>query len=157
MFSSSPLDSIPLWALPPITFLIVVVSQELGYRLGRHHHRRSKPDSESPVGTLLGATLSLLAFILAFTFGMAGARYDSRRQLYIDEVNAIGTTFLRAALLPEPHGKQVEAALRRYVEIRLDLSNMPVTMGESDAESPQAAVPRAALGSLKYTRQDLNL
>jgi hypothetical protein len=47
---------------------------------------------------MVAATLALLAF----TFGMAASRFDVRRGLVIDEANAIGTTYLRAGLLPEP-------------------------------------------------------
>jgi hypothetical protein len=49
---------------------------------------------------LVGATLGLLAFILAFTFGLAAARFDTRRQVVLDEANAIGPTYLRAACFP---------------------------------------------------------
>jgi len=49
---------------------------------------------------MIAAILGLLAFRLAFTFGVAASRFDTRRELVLDEANAIGTTFLRAALLP---------------------------------------------------------
>ena len=45
--------------------------------------------------------LGLLAFILAFTFGAATSRFDDKKQLLLDEVNAIGTTFLRTDFLSE--------------------------------------------------------
>ncbi|MDA1055835.1 MAG: hypothetical protein O3C40_36055, partial [Planctomycetota bacterium] len=32
-----------------------------------------------PLGSMVGAVLGLLAFILAFTFGMTAARFDSRK------------------------------------------------------------------------------
>ncbi len=40
--------------------------------------------------------------MLAFTLGMAGSRFDQRRELLLDEANAIGTARLRADLVPEP-------------------------------------------------------
>ncbi len=69
---------------------------------------------------MVGALLGLLAFLLAFTFGMAATRFDARRQVLLDEVNAIGTTYLRARLLSEPHGTQVRSFLRDYVDVRLE-------------------------------------
>ena len=58
---------------------------------------------DSQIGTLVGALLALLGFLMAFTFGMAGSRFDARKQLLLDEANSIGTAHLRAGLLPEPH------------------------------------------------------
>jgi len=68
---------------------------------------------------MVAATLGLLAFMLAFTFGMAGARFDARKQLVLDEANAIGTAYLRAQLLPPPHSTEIQALLREYVDIRV--------------------------------------
>jgi hypothetical protein len=67
---------------------------------------------------MVTATLGLLAFILAFTFGLAATRYDTKRQLLIDEANAVGTTYLRAAILPE-RGEEIRALLRDYVDARI--------------------------------------
>ena len=67
---------------------------------------------------MVAATLGLLAFILAFTFGLAASRFDSRMQVLLDEANAIGTTYLRAGMLPE-QGKQIRALLREYADARL--------------------------------------
>jgi hypothetical protein len=69
---------------------------------------------------MVAAILGLLGFLLAFTFGMAASRFDTRRELVLDEANAIGTTYLRAALLPEPHRTEVRALLRDYVGLRLE-------------------------------------
>jgi hypothetical protein len=69
---------------------------------------------------MVAATLALLAFILAFTFGMAGSWFDTRRRLVVDEANAIGTTYLRAAFLPEPQRSGIRDLLREYVDVRLE-------------------------------------
>ena len=98
---------------------MVLLSVECGYRLGRYRRSRQEQEKEAPVGTMVGATLGLLAFILAFTFGLAAARFDTRRQVLLDEANAIGTTYLRAGMLPE-RGDQIRALLRDYVDVRLD-------------------------------------
>jgi hypothetical protein len=68
---------------------------------------------------MVGATLGLLAFILAFTFGLAAARFDTRRQVLMDEANAIGTTYLRAGMLPEQR-EEIRTLLRNYVDTRLE-------------------------------------
>jgi hypothetical protein len=57
--------------------------------------------------------------LLGFTFAMAMQRYDLRHDLVVQAANSIGTTFLRASFLPEPHRAEVENLLRRYVDLRL--------------------------------------
>ena len=51
---------------------------------------------------------------------MAMSRFDVRKQLVLDEANAIGTTYLRAQLFPDPHRQEVSNLLRRYVDVRLE-------------------------------------
>jgi hypothetical protein len=52
---------------------------------------------------------------------MALGRYDSRRNLVLQEANAIGTTYLRASFLPARHKNAVEDLLRHYVDARIPL------------------------------------
>src|SRR5205085_8803080 len=91
---------------------------ECGYRLG-HRIEGIEDEQDTPLDEMVVATLGLLAFLLAFTFGLAATRYDTRRQLLLDEANAAGTTYLRAAMLPEG-GAEIRSLLRQYVDIRLD-------------------------------------
>ena len=117
--NAGPLDSIPVWALCLATIAIGFLSVEAGYRLGRLRRLRSEAEKESSVGVMVAATLGLLAFTLAFTFGLAWGRFDARRQLVLDEANAIRTSYLRSAFFPEPQRSTVRGLLRDYVEARL--------------------------------------
>jgi hypothetical protein len=98
----------------------MLVALEAGYRLGRRRSERSEHEKESLVGAAVAAMLALASFMLAFTFGIAGSRFDARRQAVLDEANAIGTTYLRASLLPEDRGKDIRRLLRQYVDSRLE-------------------------------------
>ena len=118
MQGRGPLDALPIWGLFMAILVLVLLSVEGGYRLGRYRRSRTEQEKEAPVGAMVGATLGLLAFILAFTFGLAAARYDTRRQAVLDEANAIGTTYLRAGMLPDRRA-EVRALLRDYVDVRL--------------------------------------
>ncbi len=106
------------------TLFIFILTVIIGYRMGR----RSSPDGEqdSQINTIQGATLGLLGLLLAFTFAMSAARYDARRQLVLQESNAIGTTYLRAQMLPDPQRTQISDLLREYVEARLEFYNAGV-------------------------------
>ena len=114
------LDPIPLVGLFPITVVVVFLSLEVGYRVARYRRRRSEEEKETTVGAMVGATLGLLAFMLAFTFSLAASRFDDRRQVVLEESNAIGTTYLRAATLPEPIRTDTRNLLREYVDVRLE-------------------------------------
>ena len=114
------LDHLPLWGLLVATIVIVILSVEGGYRLGKYRRARSDQEKDAPVGAIVAATLGLLAFMLAFTFGLAATRFDARRMVVLEESNAIGTANLRAGLLPEPNRSEIRKLLREYVDVRLE-------------------------------------
>ena len=119
MGTDAMLDAFPLWGLFVSIVLFVLLSAEAGFRLGRYRASRAGDDEkEAPVSAIVGATLGLLAFMLAFTFGQAADRFQTRKQLVLDEGNAIGTTYLRAAMLPERR-EEIRSLLRDYVDVRL--------------------------------------
>jgi hypothetical protein len=115
-----PIDYVPLSALFAGTILLVLFAVEAGYWLGDRHRRRQEHEHESAVGAMTASTLALLAFMLAFTFGMAASRYDTRRDLVLEEANDIGTTYLRAQMLPEPYRTEICSLLREYAAIRVE-------------------------------------
>jgi hypothetical protein len=116
---SGPLDDLPLWGLLAATVALVLGSIEAGFRIGRFRRRRSDDEKEPPVGAIVGATLALFGFVLAFTFGMAASRFDARRHILVEEANSISTTYLRAGMLPDGRGAQVRRLLKEYVDERL--------------------------------------
>jgi len=114
-----PLDVLPLWGFFLAVLLLVLGAVEGGYRFGRYRRSRTENEKDAPVGSMAGATLGLLAFMLAFTFGLAASRFDVRRQVLLDEANAIGTTYLRAGVLPERRD-EIRELLRDYVNVRIE-------------------------------------
>ncbi len=70
-------------------------------------------------GIVLGATLTLLGLIIGFSFSMATSRYDQRKNYEEAEANAIGTEYVRAALLPKADTANVEGLLKAYLDERL--------------------------------------
>ncbi len=82
--------------------------------------------------------LGLLALLLGFTFAMTVSRFEVRKQLVLDEANAIHTTFLRAQLLPQPQRQEVSQLLRQYVEVRLKFYQAGVDPGRLREAERQA-------------------
>jgi hypothetical protein len=105
---------------------VILAASEIGWQLGSRGGGREGGN----VPTLESAMLGLLALIIGFTFAMALSRFEARRAAVLNEANAIGTTALRARLLPEPHRAEVLKLIREYVQIRVDI----VRSGHSLAE-----------------------
>jgi hypothetical protein len=97
---------------------IIFAASEIGWQLGARGGGRVGGN----VSTLESAMLGLLALIIGFTFAMALSRFEARRVAVLNEANAIGTTALRARLLPEPHRTDILKLLKEYVQIRVDLA-----------------------------------
>lgn len=113
------LDYSPMWGVFLITVVIGLLAVETGYRLGKYWKQRHPEEQESHIGAMIGATLGLWAFLLAFLVGIAINRYDLRRDIVVNEANSIGTSWLRAGYLPEPYGSQSRALLEEYAGARL--------------------------------------
>ncbi len=65
------------------------------------------------------AAVTLLGLIVGFTFVMAISRYDQRKIFEETEANAIGTEYLRVALMPESATANARSALKRYLDLRI--------------------------------------
>ncbi len=126
-----------------MTFVIISVlllgAAEAGFLFGLRLYRAKDEPRKAQIGAVQAAILGLLALLLGFTFSLAEGRYEARRELVIQEVNAIGTTYLRAALLPEAHRQDVENLLRRYVDARIDFYHAGENRAEQDGAEQVAA------------------
>ena len=115
---------------------------ELAYRMSRRTAAagRSRKDHYSSVQAMVAALLGLL---LAFTVSMAVSRFESRKAAVVNESNAIGTAFLRVALLPEPEQSRAVEAIRDYIDVRLELVRPEQYLSdESDMKDQQSALQR---------------
>jgi len=135
------------WLVAGCSWLALLVAVEAGYRIGRRMPVQDEA-AKSHVGALQGAALGLLALLLAFTFSMAVSRYDTRKQLVMEEANAIGTTALRTSLLPEPQRQQARASLKAYVASRLAFYEAGEEGGQVDAALAAGAREQERLWAL---------
>jgi hypothetical protein len=116
-------ESLPIFAVYVCVVLVMVVSCEVGYRLGKHFQTSLDTEAPTSLGPMVGGLLGMLAFVLAFTFSMAASHHGLRKQNVINEANAVGTAYLRADLLEMKYGNEVKRLLRDYVDIRLQASS----------------------------------
>jgi len=114
------LDAFPLWLILVVIIVGQLISIELGFRFG--HVRQGKPNKAqmAQVRAIMGASLGLLAFMLAFSFNTAQQHFEERARAYLFEVSAIDSTFRGAGLLPGTHKEAARDLLRTFAEVRLD-------------------------------------
>ena len=153
MHNAEPIELLPIWGVFLATAMVVLLAIEGGFRLGQYRRRRSELEDRPPVGEMVAATLALLAFMLAFTFGLAASRFDVRRGLVIDEANAIGTTSSRGRLLPGPPRTEVRTVILR-ASVRRHRREFGIRAGIHLRERIRTPtqVPLAAAHELEETR-----
>lgn len=125
------LNMIPLAGIGLFVLFLLFACVELGFRL-----RRRLPASDAAGAGqdhMLSAVLGLLALLLGFTFSLALNRYELRRDLVVQEANAIGTTWLRAQLLEEPNRSAMTVLLRDYGDARLAWSEAHADLARTNA------------------------
>jgi hypothetical protein len=101
-------------------FVGILVLLEVGRRVGKRQLKRDPDGARTGVTGVEGAIFGLLGLLIAFTFSGAASRFDARRKLITDEVNAIGTAWLRLDLLPEDAQPKLRDLFRRYLDSRLE-------------------------------------
>ena len=124
MLSETILDRSPVWLIYTGTVLLLLAGNEIGFRLGRWRRARMPEGEKTPAGAIMSSTLGLLAFMLAFTFGMSGSRFDARKQLVLDEASAVLRAHQRAQFLPEPQRAECSRLLRDYVDLRIRVATL---------------------------------
>lgn len=100
----------------PGLFLSMLLCIELGRRLRR---RAGAAHTDVPGATAMqSAVFALFGLLLAFTFSGAMSRYDTHRQLIVQEANNIGTAYLRLDLLPADTQPALRQTFRDYTQLR---------------------------------------
>ncbi len=128
------------WIFTLVVLSVLLGLTEIGYRIGLKLYAAKDEARRSQISGVQGAVLGLLGLLLGFTFSMALSRYETRRDLVLKEANAIGTTWLRAGLLPDAQRAPVKELLRRFVDVRVNtqaLSEDSVQLAEGLRQSAE--------------------
>jgi hypothetical protein len=100
-------------------FVGMLALEEVGWRLGERYRQRTGVDKAAN-GATEAAVYGLLGLFLAFTFSGAGARFEARHHLVVQEANAIGTAWLRIDVLPAAAQPHMRELFRAYTDARID-------------------------------------
>lgn len=119
---------------------LLLGATEIGFRRGRAVQSKINESAKSDYWPLQAGVMGLLALLLAFTFSMAATRYGTRKQLLIDETNAIGNAYWLSRMLPEPNKGEVAKLIDDYVACRLHYySTLLGVLGEEEVVA--ASIP----------------
>ncbi len=132
--------TIPIWLLGILLMLASIGCARFGTALSGWLARfRDDGDNltDSQEGYVVSSIFALLALLVAFTFGLAMDRYQNRRQLVVQEANAVEALYLKAQLLGEPDRSRFARLLIRYSENRLELAKL-----RFDSPSAQGLIAR---------------
>jgi len=102
-------------------FIGILLFAEAGRRTGQRKLKKHPEDSGAGFPAVDGSVFALMGLLIAFSFSAAASRYEARRQLIVQEANAIGSSWLRIDLLPAPRQEQLRETLRSYVDNHLSM------------------------------------
>lgn len=103
-----------------VAFTSLTIVELLGFWAGRKIGGKHADDATAALTTALAAIFSIVALVLSFSFSFSLSRYEQRRELVVQEANAIGTAYLRASVLPPRVAGEYRDLLRRYIDVRID-------------------------------------
>ena len=135
------IDETYIFFICVVVFLAII---EISFRLGRKLRRASDETAKSHIGALQSALLGLLALLLGFTFAMSVTRFEARKNLVLEEANAIGNAYWRSQLLPPAARDPIAALLLEYAKTALDFH---------DADNDSARLSAAGATSRRIERQ----
>ena len=116
--------------------IVMLVAIEVGRRYGKI---RQQPDARRTNAGVIASESSIYALfglLIAFTFSGAAQRFDSRRELVVQEVNAIGTAWLRLDTVAPEDQRILRAQFREYLATRIQAyqltHDLPAAFAELD-------------------------
>lgn len=118
----SQMDFIPLALIMLILMLAQIGSIEIGFRYGNWARGTAKKTQLAQVRAIMGASLGLLAFMLAFSFSIAQSHFEARSNAYMMEVSAIDSAFRGGDLLPAKYRAEAKELLIGFARLRIETS-----------------------------------
>ncbi len=104
---------------------------EVGIKLGSNKKGKTVKAQTAQVRAIMGASLGLLAFMLAFSFSMAQRHFEVRTQSFMLEVSAISSAYRGADLLDNAARPVARNLLQQFVAIRMEMMRQKSSSGMS--------------------------
>jgi len=138
-----------LVAITIALFTGLVICLEIGYRLGAKRVK-TVPNTFEGFGAIEGAVFGIFGLLLSLSFFGAASRLDARRQLIVNEANAIASAYSRVDLLPNAEQPEVRRLFREYLDERIRVSESS-NEAEALSEMRKATKSQQAIWSRAIT------
>jgi hypothetical protein len=102
-----------------VLLIAMPVIVKMGNRMRKKFWGPEDGDTKGGVNALMGALFGLWGFMLAFSFGQSGVRFENLRSMIVDEANYLRNSIFRADLFPDSIRNVYRAELREYLEERI--------------------------------------
>ncbi len=136
-----------LVVIVPMLLAAMIAAHEAGFRIHTRLRRVSGTagdEAGNDESFILSGVLGLLALLMGFSFSMALARLEDRRDLMLQETSAVGYLAMLAEGLPPERAGPLKADLATYATARLAAAEM-ADGAERLAAERKAAALRAPL------------
>jgi hypothetical protein len=116
----------------------MIVLMEVGRGLALRQSQRDEAGGRAGLGAIEGSVFALLGLLIAFAFTGAASRFDHRRELIAQEVNAIGTAWMRLDILDAVARTALQEKFRLYLDQRLEAYRLARTPERAFAQLAQS-------------------
>lgn len=127
-----PPVSATLFAL--LLFFGMLIMLETGRRLGVKRRSKESEGERSSLGAVESSVFALFGLLIAFTFSGGANRFNEKRMLIAEEVNAIETAYLRLHLVQQDDQFALQELFRRYVDSRVETYRRLPNMQAAETE-----------------------
>jgi hypothetical protein len=118
------MDSLMFVRLSPaaaaiVFFFILLLFHWFGHKYRKAKIAKSPDDKKNSLGAVEGSLIGLTALLLAFSFGMTASKFERRREIIVEEANAIGTAILRCDMYSDSIRKAFLKDFSLYIDERI--------------------------------------
>ena len=110
---------IPIYLLSAIIFFLILFFNWLGFKFKKWQLEKYPDRVSGDLGSVEGSMLGAMALLLGFTFSIAISKFETRRQITVEEANDIGTAILRCDMYPDSVRNPLRTDFKEYVETRI--------------------------------------
>ncbi len=127
-------------------FLAMLLAMEAGQLLALRKRTEGGPAGGS--GIVEGAVFGLLGLLLAFAFGGALGRFESRRAMAVSEGTALSTAIAYVDLLADEDQPALRTAYRNYLDARLATYSHIADVAVASADHARASALKTEIWTL---------
>ena len=139
---------IPIYILFTLIFFLILLFNWLGFKFKKWQLEKYPGRVPEDLGSVEGSMLGAMALLLGFTFSIAISKFETRRQITVDEANEISTAILRCDMYPDSVRNPLRADFKEYIETRIAY----YTVGDDEEKIKQELVKAGEISDRIWKR-----